>query len=291
MMPSTPMTLSSPIARFVFASLILLMPSPVHAADTGFAAEVKAANLAAHKALYDIRLSGTKSGAQIVNITGQMLYEWQPSCEGWISNHKFNLYYEYADNPSMRVISDFSTFEPFDGKSLNFISQRKRDGELFESIRGNASLDKGQAIYTLPEGLTFNLAPGTLFPMSHTMNVLKAIKEGKKFYNATLFDGSDDEGPVEVNTFIGKAIDVSNDFKPSKDLDVSLVKSPAHQVRLAFFPVDDPSESSDYEMNMTFLENGVISQMDIEYNDFSITQKLVAIQPLPDSCGAKPKSQ
>ena len=241
-------------------------------------------------ALYEVRLANTKSGSQIVNITGQMQYEWRPACEAWVSNHRFNLNYEYADSPAMRILSDFSTYEPFDGKTINFTSQRKRDGELFEELRGQATVDdagKGGAVYTMPRGLEFDLPTGSLFPMSHTLNVMKAMKEGKKFYQAVVFDGSDQDGPVEINAFIGKAIDDSADFKQSKELDASLLKSPAHQLRLAFFPLNDPKESSDYEMTMNFHDNGVISDMYIEYGDFSVTQKLIALEALPNSCPQK----
>ena len=245
------------------------------------------AGFVAHKALYDVRLSSTKSGSQIANIEGKMYYEWKPSCDAWVTNHRFNLTYEYADSPSMVITSDFTTYEAFDGKSLNFSSQRKRDGQIFEELRGKAETDqtgKGQAVYTRPRGLSFDLPGGTLFPVAHTLDVLKKIKDGKRFYNTVIFDGSDDEGPVQVNSFIGKAIDVSGNYKSSQDLDVSLLKSPAHHIRLAFFPMKEPQADADYEMDIVFHENGIISQMDVDYDDFSISQKLVAIEEIKGSC-------
>ena len=75
--------------------------------------------LAPHKALYDINLVATRSGSQVVNISGKMFYEWAPTCDAWITDHRFSLFYEYADSPAMRVTSDFSTFETFDGTGFN----------------------------------------------------------------------------------------------------------------------------------------------------------------------------
>ncbi|MCC7305652.1 MAG: cell envelope integrity EipB family protein [Alphaproteobacteria bacterium] len=270
------------------------------AQGTAFAAPAKlpavppaeAEKLAPHRALYDIRLTGTKSGSQIVDIKGQMLYEWQPSCEGWISNHRFNLNYDYADTPSMRIASDFSTFETFDGRSFNFSAQRRRDGELIEELRGSASLDdtgKGKAVYTLPEDLRFELPDNSVFPVSHTLRALKSIEEGKKFFSAVIFDGSDQEGPVEVNAVIGKKMDASSVIQPSKNIAADLILSPAWQIRLAFFPLKDSEESSDYEMSILFHENGIISDMSIEYDDFSIRQKLVALEPMKSLCETSPK--
>jgi hypothetical protein len=280
----------TPIFRFVLVFLLLAFPLQsglcAAGADT-LPDRARAAGFTPHKALYEIKLAGTKSGSQIANITGQMMYEWQPACDAWVSNHRFNLYYEYADTPAMRIASDFTTYEPFDGKSINFTSQRKRDGELIEELRGDAQVDdtgKGAAIYTLPRGLEFDMPAGSMFPMNHTLNVLDAIRQGKKFYHGVVFDGSDEDGPVEINAVIGKPVPPENVLKSSKDLDATLLKSPAHEIRLAFFPLTNSSEASDYEMNITFHENGIISDMFIEYDDFSITQKLVALEPLGDSC-------
>lgn len=258
-------------------------------AGAAFAADpATSAGFVPHKALYKIGLVSTKSGSQIVNIDGQMYYQWEPGCEGWTSDNRFKILYEYADSDPMAVESDFSTFETFDGKSFNFSSQRKRDDEVFEEMRGQTLLDQekgaGEASFSIPEGLTYKLEPGTLFPMQHTMEVLKHVKAGEKFFKATIFDGSDEAGPVEVNAFIGKEINGADGFQPSKDLDLSLLKDKAYKVRLAFFPLKDTEAASDYEMDVVLHENGVISDMVIYYEDFSLSQKLVALEKQDGTC-------
>jgi hypothetical protein len=255
---------------------------------------VTALGLTPHKALYDIKLVATHSGSQILNISGQMFYEWEQTCDAWVSNHRFNMLYEYADSAPMRVSSDFSTYEPFDGLSFNYTSQRKRDGELFEELRGQATVSAdgqaGSAIYTLPPELRFDLPAGVLFPMGHSVGVGEKIKAGEKFYKAVIFDGSDDGGPVEVTTFIGKPVEQPKLQKAdgAAMIDQKLLNSPAHKVRLAFFPLSTPdSATSDYEMTMNLHDNGVISDMTIEYEDFTVSQKLIALEPMPDACNTK----
>ncbi|MCB1562237.1 MAG: DUF1849 family protein [Alphaproteobacteria bacterium] len=272
----------------LLGSAVCLQAGMAHAAGN-LAESVRALGFKPHKALYDIRLSGTKSGSQIVNIAGQMFYEWQPVCDAWTSDHRFNILYEYADSPPMRITSDFSTHETFDGTSFSFSSRRRRDGEVFEELRGYAAIDgdgTGTADYTMPEGVSFALPQGALFPMAHSIGMAEAIKAGKTFYSAVIFDGSDEEGPVEINTFIGKTVDGSSVLEDSPNLDKALLSSPAHEVRLAFFPLEKDTAAADYEMNLVFHDNGVISDMEIEYDDFTITQKLIAIEPLEDSCNA-----
>ncbi len=246
-----------------------------------------------HKALYDIELVSTRSGSQIVNVSGKMLYEWQPTCDAWISNHRFDLLYEYADTAPMRITSDFSTYEPYDGNSLDYTSRRKRDGVLFEELRGHARIKEtgvGEAVYTMPEGLIQELPMGTVFPMGHSRKMLEQIKKGRKFMAATIFDGSDEEGPVLVNSVLGKPANAVAQVNGSAALDMSLLNTPAWNMRLAFFPLNDDSTMSDYEMDIVFHENGVISDMLIQYDDFAITQKLVALEPLENNCKEEPAS-
>lgn len=242
-----------------------------------------------HKALYDINLVATRSGAQIVNISGKMFYEWKPTCDAWVTDHRFNLFYEYADSPGMKITSDFSTYETFDGESFSFSARRKRNNSLYEEIRGQAlTADKGgEASFTLPEDLSFDLKKGSLFPMAHTVEMVKKARSGKKFFQAVVFDGSDDEGPVEINTFIGKPAEITETLKLKEEVDQKLLKTPAWNVRMAVFPTLKDEASSDYEMDMIFHENGVISDMMIEYDDFSVTQKLVALEELEGGCNSK----
>lgn len=277
------------------SGLILLLGS--HAAlAADLKAKVTELGLAPHKALYEIKLVATHSGSQILNISGQMYYEWEQTCEAWVSNHRFNMLYEYADSAPMRISSDFTTYEPFDGLSFNYTSQRKRDGELFEELRGQALLNEegaGTANFTIPEGLSYALPAGTVFPMGHSLGIAQAVKDGKKFYKTVMFDGSDEAGPVEVNAFIGKDVakDKMQKVSGSAAIDQTLLDSPARRVRLAFFPTESSESTSDYEMTMNLHDNGVISDMTIEYDDFSVSQQLIALEAMPSACKRKKFNQ
>lgn len=240
-----------------------------------------------HKAIYDIDLVATRSGSPIINISGKMFYEWKKSCAGWITDHRFNLVYEYADGPSLTITSDFSTYESFDGKEFTFSSRRKRNDELYQEFRGTAEIDGGKsnATYSIPENLSFDLDDKSSFPMKHTIQMIQHIMNNDKFFNAVVFDGSDDEGPVEINAFIGKKVKSDNRLAKLEAIDPKLLEPSARNIRMAVFPVKDDSATSDYEMTLVFHENGVISDMLVDYDDFSVTQKLIALEEIvPVSC-------
>lgn len=259
--------------------------------------EITAAGLISHKALYRVDLAGARSGSQIIDIQGRMFFESKGACDNIITDHRFYLTYDYADSVPMRVTSDFSTAERADGQYFSFSSRRRRDGELYQELRGTADLTRdlsGKAVYALPEDMRFDLGAGTLFPAGHTAALIRAAEKGRKFLSATLFDGSDEEGPVQVSAVIGAPFTNLSQIKglslksAGKSIDPSLLPLPAWPIRLAFFPASkDGGETADYELTMVLHKNGVISDMTIDYSDFSVDQHLTALQKVAsDPCGA-----
>ena len=236
-----------------------------------------------HRALYQVTLSSVNSGGQLVDISGKMYFEWKKSCDSWTTDHRSSLVYEYSDGTTSRINSDFASYETLDGKTLSFSSKRDNNGVPFEEFRGHANLasdDSGDAQYTIPGNLNFKLPKNTFFPMAHTHEILEAAKKGQKFFNASLFDGSDDQGPQQVNVFIGDKIDPLTTVNMTKSIDKTLLNSPAHRMRLAFFPSEDNDGNADYEMDLVALDNGVVSDIKIIYDTFTITQKLVALEKI-----------
>ena len=246
------------------------------------------AGLIPHKALYDIRMKSKKSNSKVSNIHGKMMYKWQPSCDSWLTDYQFDMVYEYIETPSVHIKSDFSSHESFDGKTFNFVSSRKAADVILDEIQGSiADADKNtpaKAIYKKPTPMEFDLPENTVYPMAHTLGVLNSIKENKMFYNVPLFDGSDENGPVDVNTFIGKGDKYIIPEDAKEHIDSGLINTKAWNVRIAFFPLNQYNVLSDYEMTLLFHENGVISDVVIDYDDFSVSQKLIAVEPLESLC-------
>ena len=231
-----------------------------------------------------------------MDLRGQMMFEWQAGCAAYTTNHHFTLAYEYADSAPLKITSDFTTYEMRDGHEFDFISRRHRDGQLYEELRGTAKRAWNGALkisYTTPPDLSFDTKPGVLFPIAHTQELLRAIKEKKKIFHAVVFDGSDDEGPVEINAVIsGPLAHAPVQASSDTTIDAGLLQSPAWNVRMAFFPLSSDETQSDYEMDLVMHENGVISDMRVHYSDFSVTQKLAALEKTPaEECGKPAKSQ
>ncbi len=275
------------------SSSAIAAPSPMSPDDVKAAQSV----IVPHRAIYKIEMSAVKRGSQVLGISGVMSYVLKKSCQGWITDHRFDMVYQYSTAPSIRVETKFSSFENFEGTDLTFSSARSRDGEVYEKVRGNARIDlenpkKSSADYSIPEGTHYDLTKGTFFPVAHTYYLLSEAEKGRRVIPAVVFDGSDDQGPVEINTVMGKRKEPE---KPSgqedssagvrKKLDETLLNVPSWQVNMAIFPVADDQTTADYELSMDLLENGIVREMNVDYHDFSISQKLVALEKIsPEKC-------
>ncbi len=245
-----------------------------------------AAGIAPHRATYDIRLVSVRNGSQIINVAGKMTYSWEASCEGWVTNHGFKIAYEYAENPPLRIESRFSTLESLDGQKMRFSSTRRNNGKVAESLRGQATLGQngkpGLASYDAPANTKLSLPASTIFPMMHTLQILRQAKEGKPFISRPLFDGSDTEGVAQVSAVIAKGSTL-NMRKQRKDWPKSWPETMrSWPLTLAFFPItEDEGGESDYDLTARLLENGVMTDMTIAYKDFKVRHVLTKLESLP----------
>ncbi len=237
--------------------------------------------IAPHKALYKIKMIANHSSGRLVNVSGKMFYEIESTCDAWLTDHSFNLQYEYSDGSPVKVNSDFSTYETFDGSRFDFSSTRKQNGKIYQQLRGQAKIENTRRVaeFSKPEGLVFELQENTYFPIRHTLEMIRHMKNKDKFFNAVIFDGSDEDGPILINAFIGNPT-VKRMKTDGQTIDPELLDGTAHNVRLAFFVIEDEKSESDYEMDMVFHENGVVSDMTIEYDNFTVRQTLMAIEKL-----------
>ncbi len=239
-----------------------------------------------HKALYNMELATIKGGSPITDIGGEMYYKWEDVCDAWSTDHRFKIDYYYTDRPSITTTRHFVSWESKDGARLSFFADGYTGGIEDKDIRGQAKRyvdDTGAALFYAPSGLSFDFDEEFTFPIQHALNVIDAAKKGESLYFATLFDGTDDEGPVQVNVVIDQNTP-EMDERLKKALDSELIDSPSWNMRYAFFKDNEPQSKMglpSYEMRLRMHENGVVSEMIVEYDKFSVRQNLLAVDALP----------
>lgn len=263
--------------------------APVPPATLGSAQLVQ---FAPHKALYEMRMVAVSSGAGLSDIRGNMMYEQDDACDAWTTDHRFTIEYAYPERPSMVNTTHYVSWEAKDQSQFQFNSERSENGTPVEQLRGSVTRGadgSATAEFSRPQDLYFELPKGYVLPSFHTNEIIRVAREGKKTYHAVLFDGTDKEGPVEVNAIVTRKLTTdevmksvpSGTPKDGKKMDKALLSGDAWLVRMAVFPAqDNENMSPTYEMDLVLHDNGVVSHVLVDYKSFKVEQTLTAIEPI-----------
>lgn len=241
--------------------------------------------LAAHRALYRVNTLSVESGAGVAGVQGRMYYSQTESCAAWTTDQSFALTYQYPERPAVNSTSRYIAQEARNGRRLEFSSVHEENGKTADDLRGFADRGEGQAVYSRPEDVAFDLPDGFVFPTVHTAEIIRRARAGEMFYDATMFDGTDAAGPVEIAAVIGAPLtpeQVRALLPKPENIDAALIATPAWRVRMAVFPLDDgEGMTPEYEMEMILHDNGVVSYATVDYHAFKIEQVLETARSLP----------
>lgn len=259
----------------LFAGHVLAAPSGDDPADF-------ALNFQPHKAIYSLEMTAVRNLQRISSVGGEMFFEWGDACEAWTTTQKFQLDYNYTDGPSQSFVSDYSSWEAKDGQSFSFTSKNLSNGRVHRVYRGSAERQDnggGEADFSRPEDRQMDIPKGFTFPTEHTFDLLEAAHNGDKIFSSVMFDGSDDDGPIIVNAVIGKRLDALSEA----DEENPMLRGPGWTVRMAFFDYADENSEANYEMTINLLDNGIVRDLTIDYDEFSLRGEMVTIDAL-DGC-------
>ena len=269
------------LAAFVLLIGASLAPGLLDAATPPASARAPAP-LAAHRALYQLTFESARGGRQVVAAQGTMGYEVADVCDGWATRQRLRMTLTTAEGQDTEMDSDYATWEAKDGLNFRFHMVQKTDSAITSQTDGGARLSRmggpGEARYRVPREEKKDLPPGTLFPMMHTIAIINAAREGKKFLGLPLFDGTDENGVEDSSIAI-------LDWKPPVETKHPLLSPlPNTRVRLAFFDRSKGEITPSYEVAMRYWENGVADNMSMDFGDFVMRARLTELTPLPRRC-------
>jgi hypothetical protein len=247
------------------------------AAGIGLAA---AADLVPHEAFYTLQLNRTSPGSTLSDVKGAMYIDWVESCEGWSSSQRLQLRFYDSAKAAVEVDSRFASWESRDGLSYRFSVESTHDKTPDKQLNGKATLQgqglAGQAEFIGRDPMKMELPAGTVFPVRHMIDLIDRAVAGDKIVSRTVFDGTSDEGPFEVNAVIGplkKA--VANDPIVPK-----AVNQAYRPMRLAFFKLGSDEMTPFYELSVNLMDNGIARSLLLDYGDSVIGAKLERIEIL-----------
>lgn len=241
------------------------------------------ASIAPHRAVYEITLEHASPGSGVVEMTGRMVYEMSGShCKGY--EQKMRFVTRMTNQEGIAQINDLrtSSFEDLATHHLRFSSSQYENQKLSEASQGSAGPSNGATFtkveLTKPSKKTVKLPSDIYFPIQHSLALLDSARSGEAIFTANLYDGSDKgEKFYETNAVIGKPRNASvKSQSASRNFGAKLDGLTAWPVAISYFepgPVET-DQLPTYELSFLFFENGVSSDLFIDYGDFSIRGEL-----------------
>jgi hypothetical protein len=240
--------------------------------------------LVPHRAVYDLELKDAAEKAGIKSMYGRMVYEFTGSeCEGYKVNFRFVTETEVGEE---KRLSDqrSTTFEDIKGGRFEFESQSYTDDRLDKEVQGLAEdqKDKVSVALTSPSEKQVELQPSR-FPTEHMLEVIKTARAGKHFFEARVFDGSDNgDKTVFTTTVVGSPTAVLPDDPDAKSAG-KLKDEKTWPVTIAYFNDEKADGLPTYRMSFKLYDNGVSRDLTMDYGDFALSGHLVKLDFLPES--------
>lgn len=240
--------------------------------------------LVPHRAVYDLQLKDAAEKAGIKSMYGRMVYEFTGSeCEGYKVNFRFVTESEVGEE---KRLSDqrSMTFEDVRNGRFEFESRSYTDDRLDKEVQGFAEdlKDKINVELTAPSEKQVELQPGR-FPTEHMLEVINTARAGKHFFEARVFDGSDNgDKTVFTTTVVGSPTGVQPG-DPDASSAGKLKDEKTWPVTIAYFNDEKADGLPTYRMSFKLYDNGVSRDLTMDYGDFALTGRLVKLDFLPET--------
>ena len=264
--------------RYFVATLLLVVIS------TSVSAQAPA--LLAHRAIYDLGLERATSGSGIVGARGRLVMEWADTCDGFTLNQRIRNELRQTGNDYIADLT-VSTWEANDGSAFHFSSRHVVNDKTVEEVLGRAAAgrnaDDGEAIFKKPSDSKLALPKGTIFPTQHALLLLKRAASGAKFVGATVFDGSSLDG-LQTTTAVIVERFASGTYTGEGNSILAPLES--WRMQIAYFKHDAAGGDSqpEYEVGFRLFENGVSTDVILDYGDFALKGVLKDFKPLASNC-------
>jgi EipB-like len=252
-------------------------------------AQTQAINLVPHRAVYELTLGKVRGKASVQNARGRILYDFSGNaCEGY--SLEFRRVAELDNGEGKISLSDLrsNTWEDGSARSYRFTSQNHLNQRLLDAVDGKAERSSGGVAVTLtkPEPRQVDLDAAIVFPTEHVRRIIQAAREGQTILEFPIYDGSETGEKVYNSlTVIGREIGPGErDLADAASGNTVLTGLRRWPVTVSYFERNKPAaeQTPVYAISFDLYENGVSRTLVLDYNDFSISGVLKALE-LKDS--------
>lgn len=250
-------------------------------------------NLASFEALYEVRLKETRAGAAIAGYSGLMALSWVKECDGFRTNQ--SIVADLTTVDGMVVLSEYSasTWEDTAQTMFRFFQTTKTNGHLIQDVAGRAERPawgkEGVISYSKPEERHERLGADVMFPSMYTAALMAEARKGSLLYRGALFDGADEDVRFDAVASIGKRQRYKPTEEDGPDGETSEVPGQAvlsshtyWPVQLSYFGEDATEGLPQFQLSMRMFDNGVGTDMVLDYETFVLHAKLEELKVLDE---------
>ena len=258
----------------------------------GLSSPIQAQSLAPNRALYVFEPSRVSQNGGSTPLDGRIAYELTGNdCAGYeVDSRVANIY--AGDTGQKRVDLQAATFEAGDGKSFEvrqtqYINQVAGDEQHISISRDAAGNGVGKIQGT--KKVDFFLKPDVLFPSAYEKKLIALALKGEKRDISFVYDGSDSDKVFRAIAAFGpKQPPGSNPADKANPVAAPLLGENSWLVSISYFSAaDDKAEQPDYQTDFTMYENGIASNMLIDYGPYALKGRLAKLEMLPvETCAA-----
>lgn len=275
-----------------FCGLLIAACLSLDAAVSAPASDVP--QLAAHRAVYDLKLMRTRGSRGIEAVRGRILYDFTgSSCAGY--ELQFRQVSELDSGEGKTVLSDLraTTWEDTGTGKFRFNSENRLNDRPVDIVNGNAARRSDTIAVALQKPLekALKIPVDAVFPTEHMQRIIAAALAGQSVLELKVYDGSETgEKLYDTLTVIGRKIGAGD--KPPQDAAAKspeLVKLPRWPVTISYFErKKDQAHTGEqtpvYAISFELYENGISRALVLDYTDFVISGEMTSL----DMKAAKP---
>ena len=165
-----------------------------------------AANIAGHRAFYEMRMGQADKNAIVQSVSGRSAFILEKDCNGWRSAEDYIIEFGNVDGRMNRILSHFESWESDSGDQYSFDIAEKSSFQDDKDFGGYAEMNAqgGEAVFMLDGQSNIALPENTYFPMRHIRAIIGLARGGGKILAASVFAGAEPaDALLTTNTVIG----------------------------------------------------------------------------------------
>ncbi|MDH7794515.1 MULTISPECIES: cell envelope integrity EipB family protein [unclassified Beijerinckia] len=272
----------SQLAGFAGAAVFLQASAGMASAETA----AQTVRMSPHLAVYELSLLRGNGSSAPVAVSGRIVYEFNGSaCKGYEVSFRQITEITPSEGEPRMTDTRSTTFESGDGKTLNFRIENMIGDRVVSTNQGEATRSGDGALsinIKEPMPKRSDADVDVTFPTAQMLHSIIAARAGETAMEMKIYDGSDGGDKVyhTLNIFGHRSQEPLTD--PTKD--VAAMKGMARwRTNVSYFDNAKADANPSYKMAFQMWDNGISSDLVLDYGDFALKGTMSKLEMLPES--------